>query len=173
MRSGLFDDERVERDLREAISADLPHLDWDAALNWIEQERADWARDARTWPTLTDYDRLQAVFTRLSDEGLPVLVGCEDHWAASAALRELDANADGLAWFTPMDVWHAVDEPMLEVNIWDREGVNQSEGEPLVAKAIVACVAQGLEAHFDEGRLEIAARWQRLPESPADWRSGP
>lgn len=167
VRSGLFDDDRVERELRDVIGADLPHLHPEVASSWIDQERAAWAREAATWPSATDYDRLHAVFARLGREGLPVLVGCEDHWAASAALGDLPTDAVGLIWFTPMDIWHAVDEPMLEMNIWDRHGVNQREGEPLVVRAIAACAAEGLEAHFDEGRLEVAARWQRFPDSPA------
>ncbi|MGN6722801.1 MAG: DUF6891 domain-containing protein [Marmoricola sp.] len=164
VRSGLFEDERVERELREVIGADLPHLDPEIAPVWIARERADWSTDAATWPAVTDYDRVHAVFERLEGDGLPVLVGCEDHWAATARLAELPPSADGLVWFTPMDVWHAVDEPMLEVNVWDRAGVNQGKGAPLVSRCIAACAAEGLEAHFDEGRLEVAARWQRRPD---------
>ena len=167
VRSGLFDSERIERDLREAIGADLPHLDPGVAPDWIAQERSAWASDASTWPTVTDYDRLQSAFTRLRLDGLEVLIGCEDHWAASAALAALPADAAGLAWSTAMDIWHAVDEPMLEMNIWDRDGVNQREDARLVEQAVMAFAVEGLEAHFDEGRLEVAARWQKFPDSPA------
>lgn len=173
VRSGLFDDQRVERELREVIGADLPHLDPNVTHTWIAAERAQWARDAESWPAVTDYDRLRAAFARLEAAGLPVLVGCEDHWAAASALAELPEHADGLLWFTPTDVWHAVDEPMLEVNVWDRAGVNQHEGSPLVERSIGAFAAEGIEAHFDEGRLEVAARWHLFPDSAADRRPSP
>jgi hypothetical protein len=62
-----------------------------------------------------------------------------------------------------MDVWHAVDEPMLELNVWDRVGTNQRESDPLVERVIEACAAEGISAHFDEGRVEVVARWQRIP----------
>ena len=162
VRSGLFDDERVERELRDVIGADLPHLDPDVALAWIEQERAAWSADAASWPAVTDYDRLQAAFRRLETDGIGVLVGCEDHWSATQVLSTLPPSAEGLMWCTYVDVWHAVDEPMLEMNVWDRAGMNQREGAPLVARAIDALAEEGLEAHFDEGRLEVAARWQRI-----------
>lgn len=168
VRSGLYDPGRLERELREVISADLPHLDPNRAGEWIAEATAEWERDALAWPVPCEYDRLRSVFARLDREGLPVLQGCEDHWAAQETLDQLADDIDGLVWFTPLDVWHAVDEPMLEVNVWSRDGINQHEGSPLVERVIAACSAEGFEAHFDEGRLEIAARWQRRPEgSPA------
>ena len=167
VRSGLFSAAHLERELREVISADLPALDPDAAPAWIAAEQADWREDARTWPSPTDYDRLQGAFTCLSDRGLRVLIGCEDHWAAKAALADLPQSVLGLAWSTPMDVWHAVDEPMLEMNIWNRDAENQREDSPLVEASILAFAEAGLEAHFDEGRLEVAARWQRRPDADA------
>lgn len=166
VRSGLFEDARVERELREVLAADLPGLAPDVASAWIAAERADWQEESVRWPSVTDYDRLSAAFARLERDGLPVLIACEDHWAAKAALARLRPAAVGLAWFTPMDVWHAVDEPMLEMNIWSIDGRNQGEGSPLVDAAIRAFAAEGLEAHLDEGRLEIAARWQRRPGTP-------
>ena len=164
VRSGLQTSAEIEADLRWVLREDLPYLDEDLAPRWMEEAYREWAHDAAHWPALTDYDRLQAAFDRLATQGLPVLVGCEDHWAATAAIRDLAADAEGLVWFTPMDVWHAVDEPMLEVNVWNRDAVNQREGSSLVVRAVMACGEQGLEAHFDEGRLEIAARWQRRPD---------
>ena len=163
VRSGLFQDARIEHELREVIALDLPGVDPDVAPGWIAEERAQWHADARDWPSVTDYDRLQAAFVGLERGGLRVLIGCEDHWAAKAALADLPPAAVGLAWSTPMDVWHAVDEPMLEMNIWSRDAENQRAGSPLVEEAVRAFAEAGLEAHFDEGRLEIAARWQRRP----------
>lgn len=164
IRSTLLSDDEALAEISAVIAVDLPKIG-DArvvAEAWIAEERAEWARDAASWPAVTDYDRLQAAFARLGPR-LPILIGCEDHWAASAALAALPASVEGLLWNTPMDLWHAVDEPMLEVNIWDRRGINQGGESPLVALAIKACEAEGLEAHIDEGRLEIAARWQRRP----------
>jgi len=52
---------------------------------------------------------------------------------------------------------------MLEVNLWHGSTANAAPGDPLLT-AVVSCFERhGLAAHFDEGRIEVAARWQRRP----------
>jgi hypothetical protein len=34
----------------------------------------------------------------------------------------------------------------------------------LLDDALAAFAAAGLEAHFDEGRIEVSARWQQRPD---------
>jgi hypothetical protein len=95
-----------------------------------------------------------------------VLQGCDDHWAAKAVLDLRAAAGDpprGVAWFTPPDVWHAVDEGMLEVNVWHGDTANAAPGDALLDDVIAAFGAQQLPAHFDEGRIEVSAHWQRRP----------
>ncbi len=40
---------------------------------------------------------------------------------------------------------------------------NAAPGDGLLDEAVEAFAAAGLEAHFDEGRIEVSARWQRRP----------
>ena len=52
---------------------------------------------------------------------------------------------------------------MLEVNLWHGTTANAAPGDALLT-AVVSCFERhGLAAHFDEGRIEVAARWQRRP----------
>jgi hypothetical protein len=71
----------------------------------------------------------------------------------------------GVAWFTPTDVWHAIDAGMLEVNLWHGTTANAAPGDELLEQALSAFAEAGLAAHFDEGRIEVAAHWQRRPST--------
>ena len=96
--------------------------------------------------------------------GVVVLPGVEDHWVVKEALDACAAAgspARGIAWFTPPDVWHAVDEGMLEVNLWHGSTANAAPGDALLDDVLAVLAAHGLAAHFDEGRMEIGAHWQR------------
>jgi len=166
VRSGLWADDEVLRQVTGAVAADHPGLPAGTAEAWIAQAVADWHRQAATWPETTDHDRLQQVFATLEDAGIAVLQGCADHWAARDLLNAGEDDLQGIVWFTAPDVWHAVDEGMLEVNLWHGTTANAAPGDSLLEEALGAFSAAGLEAHFDEGRIEVAARWQRRP--PAD-----
>jgi hypothetical protein len=50
---------------------------------------------------------------------------------------------------------------MLEVNLWHGDSANAAPGDVLLDDVLAAFDAQGLPARFDEGRIEVAARWQR------------
>ena len=107
-------------------------------------------------------DRLQSALGELAGRGFVVLHGCADHWAARDALRERPGAA-GAIWFTAADVWHAVDEPMLELNVWHADTANAAPGDPVLDEVLSVLAAHSLPAHFDEGRVEIAIRWERRP----------
>ena len=126
------------------------------------QQGQQLARDQADWPARTDHDRLQSAFRDLENAGLIVLQGCEDHWTAKKALT--DAGLRGVVWFTPPDVWHAIDEGMLEINVWHGNTANIAPGDELLTEVLAAFAAQGLEAHYDEGRVEVAAYWQWRPD---------
>jgi hypothetical protein len=165
VRSGLGTPEDLHDQVVEAIRADLPAVD-DAeqlATAWIDEARAAWTEDAATWPAETDHDRLERVFTALEDAGVVVLAACPDHWAARDLLATAVPAPRGVAWFTPPDVWHAVDEGMLEVNLWHGTTANAAPGDALLDDVLAAFDAEGLSAHFDEGRIEVAAYWQVRP----------
>ena len=93
-----------------------------------------------------------------------VLQGCDDHWSAKAVLDERTAAGDpprGIAWFTPSDVWHAVDEGMLEVNLWHGDTANAAPGDALLDEVMGVLEKHGLASHFDEGRIEVDAHWHK------------
>jgi ABC-type sugar transport system substrate-binding protein len=167
VRAGLMSPEELHAEVVAAITADLPDHGGDAhalAGAWLQEAREELRRDESGWPQPTDYDRLQTAFAELDDADVVVLQGCEDHWAAKAVL---DARADegarprGIAWFTPPDVWHAVDEGMLEVNLWHGSTANAAPGDELLDEVLGTLQRHGLDAHFDEGRIEVAAHWHR------------
>ena len=169
VRSGLLGEQELYDEVLLAVTSELPDVsDPDVlARRWIAEFRDELRSDAASWPATTDYDRLQAAFAQLEAAGIVVLQGCEDHWAAKAVLDERrDALPRGIAWFTPPDVWHAIDEGMLEVNVWHASTANVAPGDALLDEVVCALEAQGLSAHFDEGRIEVGARWQR-PPAPA------
>jgi hypothetical protein len=164
VRSGLLTDQELSDEVVLAITSELTDVadPEGAARRWIEEFRDELRADAASWPEVTDYDRLQAAFTQLTTAGIVVLQGCEDHWAAKAVLDERrDDPPRGIAWFTPPDVWHAIDEGMLEVNVWHASTANVAPGDALLDEVVSSFESQGLSAHFDEGRVEVGAWWQR------------
>ncbi len=163
VRSGLLSTAQAYAEIRAVVAEDHPDLHADAtASRWIREAEQAWCREAQTWPDQTDYDRLAAAFAGLERAGIAVLQGCADHWAAKAAL-ESASTPRGIAWFTPPDVWHAIDAGMLEVNLWHADTANAAPGDGLLEEVLAAFAAHRLAAHFDEGRIEVSAHWQRRP----------
>jgi len=171
VRAGLLDEAAVLSEVTEAVDAEL-RVDDPAsfAAELVARAWAELADDERTWPDPTDYERLQTAFAALAGADVVVLQGIADHWTANAELRR---RADegrpprGVAWFTAPDVWHAVDHGMLEVNVWHADSANVAPGDSLLDLVVDALDAQGLPAHFDEGRVEVSASWhRRLTPSP-------
>jgi hypothetical protein len=166
VRSGLLTEQELFSEVLLAITSELSFVEDPEGLahTWIKEFRDELELDASTWPPVTDYDRLQAAFADLEAGGVVVLQGCEDHWAAKSVLDARRADPPkGIAWFTQPDVWHAIDEGMLEVNVWHPTTANVAPGDALLDEVVTAFSAQGLSAHFDEGRVEVGAWWQRRP----------
>jgi len=162
VRAGLLTEEALRAEVGLAIRSELPHLASQADVltrAWVAEFTAELTRDAVDWPDVTDYGRLQEAFAALESGGLAVLQGCEDHWSAKRLLDERPCR--GVLWFTPPDVWHAIDQGMLEVNVWHGSTANVAPGDPLLDEVIGALAAVGLDAHYDEGRVEVACWWQR------------
>ena len=163
VRGGLLSPEALYDEVRAVIAADHPSLDAArTAREWIAVETGAWRADAATWPATTDFDCLQVALADVEERGIVVLQGCADHWAARDALQAQPA-ARGVAWFTLADVWHAVDEPMLEINLWHADGGNAALGDPLLEQVLAILRSHSLTAAFDEGRIEVAMRWERRP----------
>jgi len=164
VRAGFLDAGAVVADVTAvAVDEDLEDAEG-VAIAAVEQARAGLLVDQRRWPATTDADRLRSVFESLRGDGVVVLEGVADHWAATAELERLDdadAAPSGIAWFTRTDVWHAIDHGMLEINLWHADSANVAPGDTLLAEALARFDEAGLSAVFDEGRIEVRARWHR------------
>ncbi|TCJ28920.1 DUF6891 domain-containing protein [Nocardioides jejuensis] len=162
VRAGLLNDDQQLAEVTEAIQAELGGADAGIlGRAWLAAARRELLEEQAGWPATTDVDRLRVAFVECQQHGVKVLAGVEDHWAARRALEENAGQLHGVIWFVPMDVWHAVDTPMLEINLWHADGANAADGDPL-ATSVLACLERhGLRARFDEGRIEVAALWQR------------
>lgn len=162
VRAGLLDEATQLAEVREAVAAEMPHTDPEIlARAWLAAARKELLAEQQTWPATTDVDRLRAAFVECQQHDVKVLAGIEDHWVVRRTLDEQGPKLRGVIWFVPMDVWHAVDTPMLEVNLWHPSGANAAEGDPLT-ESVLACLRRhGLTARFDEGRIEIQALWQK------------
>jgi hypothetical protein len=167
VRAGLLDAAALHDEVRQAVVADLPdraHVAGDLATAWIDEAREELRVDQESWPEATDYERLQSAFAEIELADVEVLQGCDDHWAAKALLDEragAGTTPRGVAWFTPADVWHAVDEGMLEVNLWHGTTANAAPGDALLDEVLGVLEKHGLTARFDEGRIEVDAHWHK------------
>jgi hypothetical protein len=165
VRAGLLPADEQQREVREAVLAEMPGTDGDIlARAWLAAARQELIAEQASWPEMTDVDRLRAAFVECQQHGVKVLAGVEDHWVARKLLDTEAAEGTGLQgviWFLPTDVWHAVDNPMLELNLWHASGANAVPGDALLDGVLGCLTRHGLSAHFDEGRIEVAARWQR------------
>ena len=165
VRAGFLDSDALVTEVAEAIAADLPAADAGVlAEQWLAEESAALSQEQRSWAAMTDYDRLEAAFAELAHAGVVVLRACDDHWSANAELTRLAAAGRpprGIAWFTPPDVWHAIDHGMLELNVWHGDTANVAPGDELLDLVLDVLARHGLSAHFDEGRIEVGASWLR------------
>ena len=162
VRAGLLSEADQLTEVTEAVAAEMPGTD--AAIlarAWLAAARKELLAEQATWPQTTDVDKLRAAFVECRQHGVKVLAGVEDHWAARRVLDEEADQLRGVIWFLPTDVWHAIDHGMLELNLWHSSGANAAEGEPLLAGVLACLQRHGLRARFDEGRIEVAAHWQR------------
>lgn len=167
VRAGLLSSQEMHDEVLEVIAKDLPDRAAQAdelATAWLEEAHDQLREDQRDWPESTDYERLQSAFAEMELMDVSVLQGCADHWAAKRLIEDSLAGGAGLrgvAWFTPADVWHAVDEGMLEVNLWHGTTANVAAGDELLDDALGILEKHGLSARFDEGRIEVDAHWYK------------
>jgi hypothetical protein len=167
VRAGLLSTDELHAEVVAAIRQELPQRGGEAdalATAWTDEAREQLRVDQESWPEATDYERLQSAFEELALDDVVVLQGCEDHWAAKRLIEERTAAGAaprGVAWFTPPDVWHAVDEGMLEVNLCHGTTANAAPGDALLDDVLGVLEKHGLAARFDEGRIEVDAHWHR------------
>jgi hypothetical protein len=165
-RAGFLDEPALLADVTKTAAEDVdPESAARVAREAIAAAESAYEVEAASWPAVTDHDRLQAAFEELGRRGVVVLQAVEDHWSAKRLLEERAASgADpirGVAWFTAPDVWHAVDHGMLELNVWHASSANVAPGDALLDEVIAVLAENELAGHFDEGRIEVSAYWQR------------
>lgn len=161
VRAGLLGHEAQHREVRDAVAAELgPAEAGEQAARWLAEAEAELRDEQGSWPGVTDHDRLEEAFAALDALHVPVLQGVDDHWRARDLLAD-EKGLRGVLWFTQPDVWHAIDEGMLEINLWHASGANAAPGDELLDEVIAVLERHGLKARFDEGRIEVAAHWQR------------
>lgn len=165
VRAGVLTDVELLADLTRVADEDVDGGDpTGLARDALVAAHARARQERAGWPPVTDHDRLEAVFGRLRADRVAVLAAVDDHWSAAAELERRDEAGEslrGIVWFTLADIWHAVEHGMLEVNLWHGDSANVAPGDRLLDDTIAAFVAEGLSAHFDEGRIEVGAWWQR------------
>jgi len=171
VRAGYASPDLVRAEVVEAAVDEFADLDHATAMadGLIDQAWVELARDQRTWPEVTAYDRFQTALDDLRDAQIVVLEAVDDHWAADAELRRLAAGGRrprGIAYFTPADVWHAVEHGMLELNVWHGDSANVREGDALITTVQHVFARHGLTTRFDEGRLEVGLAWERRQVPP-------
>lgn len=164
-RAGTLDGDAAKAEVSAAARADAgaPNSD-ELAEQLVSDARDELYLEQQTWPETTDYDHLQVAFAALEAQNIAVLQSVEDHWRANALLTqatEAGSPYRGVVWFTAPDVWHAIEHGMLEINVWHGDTANIAAGDALLDAVIEALAAQGIDAHFDEGRVEVTSFWRR------------
>jgi len=165
VRAGYHDPTLLQSEVAEAARTDHAVSDPEGAARETLAAAVDQlCAEQDGWPPVTDYDRFAAALDELATRGVVVLPYVDDHWAAAAELERRDERGErvsGIAWFTPPDVWHAVDHGMLELNLWHGDSANVAPGDDLLDDVLAVLARHALTAHFDEGRVEIGMHWQR------------
>lgn len=158
----------VRSDVYDAVLDEVKDADEAAALTdrYLDEAHTALVQAAAGWPSPSAFDRLQAAFADLRAAGVVVLEAVDDHWVAHDALEraaERGNRPGGIVYFTPADVWHAVEHGMLELNVWHGTGANVAPGDDLLALVTETLGRHEIEAHFDEGRVEVSVAWERRP----------
>jgi hypothetical protein len=164
VRAGLLSHDEQHAAVAEAIARELPDRAEEAvglADTWVAQAHDELRADQLEWPESTDYERLQSAFAELELLDVSVLQATEDRAAAERLLREGTASGAGLravVWFTPEDVWRAVDEGVLTVRLLPGEG---TEVEDLTYDVLGVAEKHGLRGVSQDGHVELDAQWQK------------
>jgi hypothetical protein len=167
VRAGLLSAEELHTEVVASVREQLPDRADRAdelADAWLEEAREQLRDEQHGWPEATDYERLQTAFEELQLLDVDVLQGCAGATSVERLLAERDGSGAvprGVAWFTPADVWHAVDEGLLRVHVWHGTTAPAVEGDELVGDVLGVLEKHGLAARFEDGRLEVDAHWHK------------
>lgn len=164
VRAGLGDPDQQLAEVIEATRAEMPHTDASIlARAWLAAARHEVAALAATWEQVTEFDRLQAAFAECDEHSLPVLQGVQGDAEARAGLAAASGPVRGVIWFTPGDVWHAVDHRVLELHLWRPDGSDAPPGDHLTTLVTSCLERHGLTARSTGDRVQVSVRWERRP----------
>lgn len=140
---------------------------------WLAEELAANAAEQKSWPAVTDCDRLDAAFAALESTGVisrqnfSCCGNCGSHeiWGEIDQAKRLGAPARGYAFYHVQDTEAAVDGRGIYLNYGACD-----EGEAAavsIAQDIVAELRrQGLETDWDgswDRRIGVTLDWKRRP----------
>ncbi|MGH3471114.1 MAG: DUF6891 domain-containing protein [Nocardioidaceae bacterium] len=169
--SGYREPSAVRAEVLEAVQDEVTEAAEAERLTdtYLADARQELVDAAATWPVPTGYERLQAALEDLRAADVIVLEAVEDHWEVNDTLDRLRADGHsprGVAYFTHTDIWHAIENDMLELNVWHGNAANVIDGDELLTLVCHTLERHQLPAAFDEGRIEVTIQWQRRLSSP-------
>ena len=158
--------------LEEAVRAAMPHTD--AAIlarAWLAAAHRQLVADAAQWERPTDHERLTRALDECRQHDVVVVLGVtdQDELRAEVARQLADRDATspvrGVVWASEADVFHAVDQGVLELRPLRPDATPALHDDHLVT-AVSACLQRhGLRSRFHQGHLQVAVRWQAVPNA--------
>jgi len=163
--SGFYDQEEIQE-----MIDDIPEADVDMLRSLVKKEIAIKQQEERTWPKITDCDKIDAVFEALNKEGVVALQNAgytmsDGHDDVTQVLADLDRNnISGYCFYHGQDLEGAVAGRGLMLAFGDF--ANTTEGTIQVGKLICSALkANGLNYDWHENpkeRIKITSiTWQR------------
>ena len=170
VRSQLLDADAQLVSLEAAVRAALPDTDAGIlARAWLAAERKQHVVDAQSWQRPTDHDRLVAALQECREHDVVVELGVVDpddlrgRVTSQLARRGPDKPIRGVVWASEPDVFHAVDQHVLDLRPLRADATAAPHDDPLVS-AVTGCLERhGLRVRFQVDRIQVAVRWQVSP----------
>ncbi len=167
VRAGVLDPAAQRAALVDVVRVEMPDTDAEIMSRaWLAAAARDLGDQARSWPEVTDHDRLVGAFEECARNGVPFLVGESDLHAVRMRAEAAAVSGTplrGIGWFDEPAIWQAITSGVLESGLRHGDGRTVEAGDQLAA-AVVGCLAQhGVQARVVEGTLHIATHWQRRP----------
>jgi len=165
--SGFYDQEEIQEMIDDILDGDV---DEDMLRSLVKKEIALKQQEERTWPKITDCDKIDAVFEALNRGGVIALQNAgytmsDGHDDVSQVLAELDHKSiSGYCFYHGQDIEGVVAGGGLMLAFGDL--ANTPEGKTKVGKLICSALkANGLNYDWNENpekRINITSiTWQR------------
>lgn len=169
--SGFFEEERILEIIMEEMF-EPGEIDEALTLSQIKSEFAQKIRDEASWPTITDCDRLDQIFSELNQAGIIALQnagytqsdGMDDITQLYNEQGGIFSSIQGYCFYHGQDVERAVDGHGLFITFGDIKGTDE-KGIEIGARIIATIERHGLIAKWSGSlsqRIEIPKiNWQR------------